>query len=341
MNCLPTGLTVSKKVLLTGAGFTKDFGGFLASEMWSFIFNSPFLDNHPKIKNILRNDFSYESVYHEVIENTKYNADEKSGIKEAVRSAYEMLDKSIRGYGIKIMNRSAIANSTNVTAFINRFSDAGGNSRSFFFTLNQDLFVERYCRDNGIATPGVTLQGIYQDNDINQDNDAVYQQLPDESRVTEIFDENDSNNPLRSNQLYYVKLHGSYHWKDSAGNAHMVIGEDKTGQISREPLLMCYSKLFDEVLSVGDVELLVIGYGFGDEHINKVIADSVRDHDLGLHIMSPEAPEEFKNDLTKKHNCEGLWDSLRSYYPYNISRVFPQDGSETIEYRQIMNKLFQ
>jgi len=31
-------LKVNKYILLTGAGFTKDFGGFLAKEMWESIF---------------------------------------------------------------------------------------------------------------------------------------------------------------------------------------------------------------------------------------------------------------------------------------------------------------
>ena len=337
LNCIPTGLSVSKKVLLTGAGFTKDFGGFLANEMWDFIFNSPSLGKYPEIKDILRHDFSYESVYHKVIASSEYEHDEKDAIIQAVESAYDRLDKSIRGYQTR--TKSRIANSTSLTAFINRFG-GGGNSRSFFFTLNQDLFVERYCRnlkDSHLATPGVVLQGINQNNDLL---DNAYQKLPDGDVFEKKFAEN---NPLRSDRFHYVKLHGSYHWRDSAGNAHMVIGEDKISQIYREPLLKYYFKLFEQVLKWGEVDLFVLGYGFGDEHINNVIADSVRDHNLGLHIMSPEAPEKFMNYLSQKPNCEGLWDSLRAYYPYTISQVFPSDGgaeSSTIEYVQIVENFF-
>ena len=326
MNCLPTGLSVSKKVLLTGAGFTKDFGGFLASEMWAFIFNNPSLDNHPEIKNLLRHNFSYESVYHEVVKTLEYENGDRDAIKEAVKSAYDKLDESIRGYHNKT-NRTA--NSTTLTAFIERFHGAD-NSRGFFFTLNQDLFVERYCGRN--PTPGVPLQGI------NQDNKVVYQQLPDEDEVTQFLD---GKNPLRSDRFHYVKLHGSYHWKDSAGNAHMVIGEDKTDQISREPLLKYYSEPFQKVLSAGSVEMFVIGYGFGDEHINKVIVDSIRDNGLALHVMNPDAPEKFKKILTDDSpHCENLWDNLRAYYPYNMSRVFPQNN-KAVEHEQIMNHFFQ
>ena len=332
MNCLPTGLAVSKKILLTGAGFTKDFGGFLASEMWSFIFNSPSLDNHPRIKDILRHDFSYESVYHEVIENPEYDEGEKNAIKEAVKSAYDQLDSHIREYRHRVVNRAA--NSNSVTDFIQRFH-GGSNSRSFFFTLNQDLFVERYCRDNGIVTPGVTLQGNVRQDYVLTDYD--FQNLPDDNQVTQFFNET---NPLRSSQLYYVKLHGSYYWRDSGGDAKMVIGKRKFDQIFQEPLLRYYSELFQEVLSTENVKLFVIGYGFGDEHINKVIDDSIRNHGLDLHIMNPDAPGTFQEILTGRPHCEILWDNLKAYYPYSISRVFPQNG-ETMVCKQIMNNFFQ
>ncbi len=83
-----------------------------------------------------------------------------------------------------------------------------------------------------------------------------------------------------------------------------------------------------------------MGYGFGDEHINKVIADSVRDHGLELYIMNPDAPETFQKILTGRPHCETLWDNLKNYYPYSISRVFPQNG-ETMECKQIVNNFFQ
>ncbi|KAF5421924.1 MAG: hypothetical protein C5S44_05655 [Candidatus Methanocomedens sp.] len=40
----------SKHVLLTGAGFTKNFGTPLASEMWAEIFNHKKIQAQPKIK---------------------------------------------------------------------------------------------------------------------------------------------------------------------------------------------------------------------------------------------------------------------------------------------------
>lgn len=38
------------RILLTGAGFTKNFGGPLAKELWSIIFNNPSLDQAPDVR---------------------------------------------------------------------------------------------------------------------------------------------------------------------------------------------------------------------------------------------------------------------------------------------------
>jgi hypothetical protein len=52
----------------------------------------------------------------------------------------------------------------------------------------------------------------------------------------------------------------------------MVIGYGKRGRTEKEPLLAWYLQLFKEVLNAGDVNLVTIGYGFGDDYINGLIA---------------------------------------------------------------------
>ena len=47
---------ISKNILLTGAGFTKNFGGFVATEMWEKIFNCSEVQDSPVLIDILRND---------------------------------------------------------------------------------------------------------------------------------------------------------------------------------------------------------------------------------------------------------------------------------------------
>ena len=50
-------------MLLTGAGFTKNFGGFLANEMWAYIFNNPLIQSSVILREKLVDDQDFESVY--------------------------------------------------------------------------------------------------------------------------------------------------------------------------------------------------------------------------------------------------------------------------------------
>ena len=43
----------AKTILLTGAGFTKTFGGFLGSEMWAAIFNQPEVGEDNKLREYM------------------------------------------------------------------------------------------------------------------------------------------------------------------------------------------------------------------------------------------------------------------------------------------------
>jgi hypothetical protein len=122
---------------------------------------------------------------------------------------------------------------------------------------------------------------------------------------------------LDSGNSFLIKLHGSYNWKSSDGSRAMVIGRGKTEQIKNEPLLEYYFDIFRKVLSQNQRRLLVIGYGFGDEHINSVIADAVVNHSLKIYILSPESPKKFKEKL-----CEGcktvetinIWNGISGYF---------------------------
>jgi SIR2-like domain len=88
------------------------------------------------------------------------------------------------------------------------------------------------------------------------------------------------------NQMNVIKLHGSFNWRSADGNNVMVVGTDKTAEIAAHPLLNWYADIFREVLSAGDVRLMIVGYGFADEHINAVIAEAVENHGLTVFIWN-------------------------------------------------------
>jgi SIR2-like domain len=135
----------------------------------------------------------------------------------------------------------------------------------------------------------------------------------------------------------YVKLHGSYGWKAHDGSMVMVVGQGKQGKIDKEPLLRWYLSLFEDVVNEGDKNLIVIGYGFADEHINNIIANAVHDHGLRLYIISPQLPADFQQDLSGvhgtntelKHRGDEIWKGLHGYYR-GIVTDFYRAGNESL-----------
>ncbi len=319
---------VNKHVLLTGSGFTKDFGGFLANEMWSWIFNYLDDNDYLNLKKLLRNenDFDYESIYYKIIDGDFTDKDRKA-ITNAVRGAYRNLDDKILAY----KRGDQTVSISGVNKFIERFA-GHYKTKGFLFTLNQDLFIERYCRPSNYKP--ITLGAAHKPNHSERAlEESDYVNLP--NSIDEIND-----NRMVSIDFLYVKLHGSYHWKSHDGSDKMVIGMDKEKQIQEEPLLNYYFDCFKEVLSKNDVKLFVIGYGFGDKHINKVIADSVQNNNLKLYVLNPSNPKKFKDDLYReKPHGDRIWNGFACYYPYSLAEVFP--GRETVEYKLIQDSYFK
>jgi len=131
-------------ILLTGAGFTKNFGGFLGIEIWDKILYHENIQNCPWIKNKMlgSEDFNYESLYTSIINSPlSGDANNVNAIDSAVKDAYDL------------QNKMVLSDSCKNNSVIGRFSDFIVNNVSCFFTLNQDLFIEKHILEKSkIAT---------------------------------------------------------------------------------------------------------------------------------------------------------------------------------------------
>lgn len=159
---------------------------------------------------------------------------------------------------------------------------AGDRSRpGYFFTLNQDLFVERHYGNSPPNAPlallglgrGARLQSTF--GRILDSRDQIA--LP--ARMSPLTAQT-------GDAFYFVKLHGSCNWLASDGSQRMVIGRGKRQQIAEEPILAAYLGLFEEVLCSSRKRLLVTGYGFQDEHINRMIATAIEQRSRGVHSVT-------------------------------------------------------
>jgi hypothetical protein len=166
-------------------------------------------------------------------------------------------------------------------------------ARPWIFTTNYDLLLEKSMDSEALPyidgftgtidrqfSPQVYEQDIY-----------VPQRLGD-SRMLRLPD-----------LLYLVKLHGSVNWRFDPTTARLLtrLGQDPrpsdlaviypTPLKEAESLGYPYADLmrvFSAVLARPDTALITVGYGFGDEHINRIINDQLtRNRSLQLCITSP------------------------------------------------------
>ncbi len=291
-------------VLLTGAGFTKPFGGYLASEMWATILNQPEVQNSPELLKGMRDleNLDYEMFYEDI--QAGGTEQQKKDLNAAIRSAFKEMDDNIRTHKVPSPHAGY--------RFISRIVQ--DQIPSFIFTLNQDMFFERFHdSDKIIAVPGLPDHlSRFREADHNSSDFGL--RLPPaevlEPRKAELFKEGFA-------QLAYVKLHGSQGWLSHDSSDAMVIGTKKASRIENEPLLKWYFSLFEQVLNRPQTRLLTVGYGFGDRHINQCLVNAIG-KELKLYVISPQSPQEFKNQFMKKPYGDKLWDGLVQYWPTTL-----------------------
>jgi len=314
---------VNNTILLTGAGFTHNFGTPLAKEMWALIFNSKKIQTSVKLRSLLLEDFDYESVYYSVI-NGNYLEEDKKILTEAIIMAYNRIDKIISEWHSSGDDINAL-NIYGFQDFINRFYKPG--KKSFIFSLNQDLLLERlYYNGQKLVMHGLRYQSdLYFSTNFDLAlTKNPFIELPDKEEISR----EDYANDIK-NGFYYIKLHGSSNWKRKDGETRIVIGFNKEEQIKEEPILSVYFDIFNSALKIKDVKLLISGYSFSDEHINKIISDSCNSSNLSVYVLSPQNVDQFKKMLLEKKHGKDIWNSIKGYYPYTLKMLFPKDQSDS------------
>ena len=300
-----------KIALLTGAGFSKDCGGFLADEMWAWIFNSAEVQGCPNVAAALRDETDHEIVYSEIHTSPGFDAKDQHAISAAVRRAYLLQDDAIRNFR---------GNSLGLREFVSIFQGQAGDERGYFFTLNQDAFVERHLSQLDLHYPGVPKHR----NSFN--TFAPYQGEVAISSGSEV-DMTAREDCAIGRKFHYVKLHGSFNWLSSVGDHVMVIGTQKDRLIDREELLRYYSFLLARVLKETEI-LCVIGYSFRDEHINETLATAIQSQSLGLCVISPLSASQFRQSLkiVPNRHAGALLSGLKAYFPWSVEQLLLKEG---------------
>ena len=327
---LPT-IQPARNVLLTGAGFTKSFKGYLASEMWILIFNHPDIVRHPRLRQYLLENFDYEEVYACIGKNEEgFTAEERRAYIVALESAYNRLDMATCG--------TLQSDACKYCRFLlSRFGRVDRNEVGLIFTLNHDLLLEQHFSQDDIRIfmPGLAVPTWFRGKKLEK-YDTQSLKLPTEDEVRKINDEFWS---TRNQQLAYIKLHGSMGWKSTYGYDSMIIGTTKASAIEHEPLLKWNFSVLKKALHAGDRNLLIMGYGFRDSHINQVIADGIQKHGLKIFIVNPCSPTELRNQLVGHTVGDGsysgdlgalLWSGLAGYCMQTANQLVPKSDYDNL-----------
>ncbi len=310
-----------KHYLLLGAGFSRNWGGWLASEADEYLLGHPEIDK--PVRDILwqyKRKGGFEAALAH-LQHERSNDSRLQSLQNALRQMFADMDKGFRGVRFDFNNELK----STISGFLTHFEA--------IFTLNQDLLLERHYlnenvslmsngRWNGYHFPGLKLLK------------AEFQSL-EENKIW-VPDETNFNLPKQAQP--YFKLHGSANWQTADSGDLLVMGGNKSGIIAKYPLLKWYHDQFKEKLSEPNARLMVIGYGFADDHINKTVQTCVKDYDLKIFIIDPMGTDVIDKNRNNQIYApdplvQDLWPNLIGASRRSLRDIF---GTDRVEYEKIM-----
>ena len=270
-----------KHVLLLGAGFSHNWGGWLASEAFEYLLGCREIQVDQTLKDLMwkhQDTGGFEGAIEQVQkDHTLFaNAETASrlqGLQAAVSRMFADMNKAF--IGLKSHDWEFCTENYDkpyerrISTFLGKF-DA-------IFSLNQDVLIERqYHGDDRafthhpIFSQGPSLPGMQHHSQSGRPGRSGWSQdVWTPMSVPEL------GFSVEPNTQPFFKLHGSSNWRRSSGDDLLIIGGNKLGAIKFNPVLNWYHEMFERYLCMRDTRLMVIGYGFRDLHINEVIRKGV------------------------------------------------------------------
>lgn len=255
-------------VLLLGAGFSRNYGGWLADELTGDIMGR--VSRDAILLSYLRDENGFEAALESVRNSYQQNPTDPVlarrffALQDAITASFIEMNTTFEARGDMEFQKDP---NRFVQTFLARFD--------VIFSLNQDLLLERLYRPHELNQHsrrdwhGIDLLGMsYIPHDATEDE----MWIPTEGSTA--FEPRPGCQPL-------IKLHGSVKWlgindQSPARPAErmLIMGTNKAAGIERSRVLSRYFKRFEEELARPGARLMVIGYGFRDNHINSAIANA-------------------------------------------------------------------
>ena len=314
---------MGKKILLLGAGFSRNWGGWLASEAFEYLLGCPQIDDGLRALLLQHKDKGFEAA----LEALQSRGPQDKGLQkfeDALRSMFEAMNRGFQA--VRFESHESILYT--VGYFLRRF-DA-------IFTLNQDcllemhylsdrLFLEARDRWKGYVIPGMVRVG-----EPNWANPAFVKWKPSGElpKVPEGYQP-------------YIKLHGSSEWETEARS--LIMGANKSAAIRNHPILAWGMKAFEDEVAQPQTRLMVIGYSFRDDHINSAIERGVEGKTTTLFVVDPQGIDAINQNahgglisapsaLSRK-----LWPHVRGSSRRQLATTFATDRAEHAKLMRFLN----
>ena len=272
-------------ILLLGAGFSRNWGGLLATEVFDQLIGHPDIREDAYLVQVLwdnKTSGGFENALAEVqlasARDPRRYAASLQRLQGAVSSVFENMNQAFFARGTMEFQEHQ---ERLLRTFLVRFDT--------IFSLNQDVLLEHhYFRHVELAGArrwgGAQLPGM--------------RRIPNDGAIVDSSWGRDTWVPLDPAQFRIeeglqpcFKLHGSSNWRDAEDGQLLVIGGDKSRTIRSHAVLAWNFGRFRDYLAEPNMRLFVIGYSFRDSHINKAIIEAVRHRDLRFFVIAPSGSD--------------------------------------------------
>lgn len=309
-------------VLLLGAGFSRNWNGWLAEEIMGDVLGR--VANDQELVALLNRVGNFEdALSHAQIRHKNERSPASKAFLDRLQGAI-LATFGAMNQAFSEMPSMEFSNhvESSIQAYLGRFHA--------IFSLNQDLLLELHYRPelrnprfpNGVHFPGMQPPPNWQNTLPREKVNATWRPAQD-LRVE------------RGLQPIY-KLHGSVNWRDRDGGELLVLGANKQGVIEEKGILNWYSDEFRRCLHIPDTRLMVVGYGFRDDHIDRLLYESWQRSRFGIFLANtrgkavlnkqPQAAIRVPNPLEEIQLIGG---SLRP-----LSTTFGNDAIERGKFRR-------
>jgi len=274
--------------LLLGAGFSRNWGGWLASEAFEYLLGCPEVVESAFLTQLLwrsQQTGGFENALSELRQLARREPGVHDTDLQRIQRATSSMFVVMNNCFSRLINFDPARTGVTLCRFLAEF-DA-------IFTLNQDILLEHQYLPHDVSL--LSNRRVTSSELPGMRPVANSSPHPTSPRWVSQWTPNVENDfRVDAKSQPYFKLHGSSNWQSDEGGAMLIMGGNKAHEIGLSPVLQWYQTEFERHVSNGGDRLMIIGYGFRDEHINRIITRAVMNHGLKLFVISPDGSDQAR-----------------------------------------------